>query len=305
MSGVVAVIDYGMGNLHSVASALAHAGADEVLVTHDADVIRQADRVVFPGVGAIRDCMAEIRRLKCDQLLVDALTAQHKPVLAICVGMQALLTHSAENDGVPCLDIIPGEVRYFGNPLVDAQGQRLKVPHMGWNEVQQHNWQQPLYWGNIDGEWFEYTLNGLQPLDESVPVSHLSYYEAQAYAAWAGKRLPTEAEWESAAQQQSVAGNLLYTNRLQPQAASNAAGAIGQLFGDCWEWTQSAYLPYPGYQPMSGAIGEYNGKFMSGQMVLRGGSCFSQAFHIRSSYRNFFYPRDRWQCSGIRLAADI
>ena len=175
----------------------------------------------------------------------------------------------------------------------------------GWNEVRQHNWQQPLYWGNIDGEWFEYTLNGLQPLDESVPVSHLSYYEAQAYAAWAGKRLPTEAEWESAAQQQSVAGNLLYTNRLQPQAASSAVGAIGQLFGDCWEWTQSAYLPYPGYQPMSGAIGEYNGKFMSGQMVLRGGSCFSQAFHIRSSYRNFFYPRDRWQCSGIRLAADI
>ena len=175
----------------------------------------------------------------------------------------------------------------------------------GWNEVRQHNWQQPLYWGNVDGEWFEYTLNGLQPLDESVPVSHLSYYEAQAYAAWAGKRLPTEAEWESAAQQQSVSGNLLYTNHLQPQAASNAVAAIGQLFGDCWEWTQSAYLPYPGYQPMSGAIGEYNGKFMSGQMVLRGGSCLSQAFHIRSSYRNFFYPRDRWQCSGIRLAADI
>jgi ergothioneine biosynthesis protein EgtB len=175
----------------------------------------------------------------------------------------------------------------------------------GWNEVQQHNWQQPLYWGNIDGEWFEYTLNGLQPLDESAPVSHLSYFEAQAYAAWAGKRLPTEAEWESAAQQQSVTGNLLDTNRLQPQAASNAVGAIGQLFGDCWEWTQSAYLPYPGYQAPPGAVGEYNGKFMSGQMVLRGGSCLSQAFHIRSSYRNFFYPRDRWQCSGIRLAADI
>ena len=149
MSGVVAVIDYGMGNLHSVASALAHAGADEVLVTHDADVIRQADRVVFPGVGAIRDCMAEIRRLKCDQLLVDALTAQHKPVLAICVGMQALLTHSAENDGVPCLDIIPGEIRYFGNPLVDAQGQRLKVPHMGWNEVQQVS-DHPLWRGIPD-----------------------------------------------------------------------------------------------------------------------------------------------------------
>ena len=137
MSGVVAVIDYGMGNLHSVASALQHVGADEVLVTHDAELIRQADRVVFPGVGAIRDCMAEIRRLKCDQLLADALVAQHKPVLAICVGMQALMSHSQENGGVACLDIIPGEVRYFGNPLVDAEGRRLKVPHMGWNEVRQ------------------------------------------------------------------------------------------------------------------------------------------------------------------------
>ncbi len=137
MSGVVAVIDYGMGNLHSVASALRHVGADEVLVTHDAELIYQADRVIFPGVGAIRDCMAEIRRLKCDQLLADALVAQHKPVLAICVGMQALMSHSQENGGVACLDIVPGEVRYFGNPLVDAGGQRLKVPHMGWNEVRQ------------------------------------------------------------------------------------------------------------------------------------------------------------------------
>ena len=137
MSGVVAVIDYGMGNLHSVASALEHVGADKVLVTHDAELIRQADRVVFPGVGAIRDCMGEIRRLHCDQLLVDALTEQHKPVLAICVGMQALMTHSQENGGVNCLDIIPGEVRFFGNPLVDEQQGRLKVPHMGWNEVRQ------------------------------------------------------------------------------------------------------------------------------------------------------------------------
>ena len=137
MSGVVAVIDYGMGNLHSVASALAHAGADKVLVTHDARKIRAADRVVFPGVGAIRDCMAEIRRLRCDQLLVDALTEQHKPVLAICVGMQALMSHSEENGGVPCLGIIPGEVRYFGKPLLDSDGERLKVPHMGWNEVRQ------------------------------------------------------------------------------------------------------------------------------------------------------------------------
>ena len=148
MSGVVAVIDYGMGNLHSVASALEHVGADEVLVTHDADLIRRADRVVFPGVGAIRDCMAEIRRLKCDELLLDVLQEQHKPVLAICVGMQALMTHSQENEGVDCLDIIPGEVRFFGSPLLDTEGRRLKVPHMGWNEVQQVGWH-PL-WKDIE-----------------------------------------------------------------------------------------------------------------------------------------------------------
>jgi len=137
MSNRVAVIDYGMGNLHSVASALQHVGAGEVVVTHDAELIRQADRVVFPGVGAIRDCMAEIRRLKCDELLAQALDRQQVPVLAICVGLQALLSRSEENDGVDCLDIIPGEVRFFGHPLTDAEGRRLKVPHMGWNEVRQ------------------------------------------------------------------------------------------------------------------------------------------------------------------------
>jgi len=149
MSGLVAVIDYGMGNLHSVASALAHAGADQVVVTHDAELIRDADRVVFPGVGAIRDCMAEIRRLSCDRLLADALADRHKPVLAICVGLQALMSHSEENGGVSCLDIIPGEVRYFGNPLVEPDGQRLKVPHMGWNEVHQQR-AHPLWHGIPD-----------------------------------------------------------------------------------------------------------------------------------------------------------
>ena len=153
MSGIVAVIDYGMGNLHSVASALEHVGADQVLVTHDAQLIRKADHVVFPGVGAMRDCMAEIRRLKCDELLLDVLTAQHKPVLAICVGMQALMTHSQENDGVDCLDIIPGEVRYFGNPLMSDQGQRLKVPHMGWNQVKQVS-KHPLWAGIEDNSRF-------------------------------------------------------------------------------------------------------------------------------------------------------
>jgi glutamine amidotransferase len=153
MSGVVAVIDYGMGNLHSVASALEHVGAEQVVVTHEAEEIRRADRVVFPGVGAIRDCMAEIRRLKCDELLAQALTEQHVPVLAICVGLQALMTRSEENGGVDCLDIIPGEVRYFGNPLAGADGQRLKVPHMGWNAVRQTR-THPLWAGIEDGERF-------------------------------------------------------------------------------------------------------------------------------------------------------
>jgi glutamine amidotransferase len=152
-SGIVAVIDYGMGNLHSVASALEHVGAQKVVVTHDADIISQADRVVFPGVGAIRDCMSEIRRLKCDQLLTQALTKQQVPVLAICVGLQALMTRSEENEGVDCLDIIPGEVRFFGNPLTDANGERLKVPHMGWNQVQQVS-DHPLWNGIENGSRF-------------------------------------------------------------------------------------------------------------------------------------------------------
>ena len=149
---VIAVIDYGMGNLHSVASALEHVGAAHVVITHDHEIIRDADRVIFPGVGAMRDCMAEIRRLQCDEMLQEIL-AQHRPVLAICVGMQALLSRSAENQGVKCLDMIPGEVRFFGNPLLDANGGRLKVPHMGWNRVQQTR-EHPLWHGIEQGERF-------------------------------------------------------------------------------------------------------------------------------------------------------
>jgi glutamine amidotransferase len=152
VTGTVAVIDYGMGNLHSVESALRHAGAAEVVVTHDAARIREAERVVFPGVGAIRDCMAEIRRLHCDELLHTALREQHKPVLAICVGMQALMERSEENGGVECLGLLEGDVRFFGSPLSDAAGNRLKVPHMGWNEVRQHR--HPLWQGIDDGERF-------------------------------------------------------------------------------------------------------------------------------------------------------
>lgn len=150
---VVAVIDYGMGNLHSVASALEHVGAHKVIVTHDPELIREADRVIFPGVGAMRDCMAEIRRLECDKLLLDVLQNRHMPVLAICVGMQALLSHSQENEGVECLGILPGEVRFFGEDLRDAEGARLKVPHMGWNRVE-HSRPHPLWQGIEQGTRF-------------------------------------------------------------------------------------------------------------------------------------------------------
>jgi glutamine amidotransferase len=153
MGGSVAVIDYGMGNLHSVASALEHAGAGRVVVSCDPAEISAADRVVFPGVGAIRDCMAEIRRLHCDELLVRALSDERKPVLAICVGMQALMDRSEENGGVDCLGLIPGDVRFFGHALKDGEGHRLKVPHMGWNEVWQRR-EHPLWAGIEDGTRF-------------------------------------------------------------------------------------------------------------------------------------------------------
>ncbi len=153
MAGTVAVIDYGMGNLHSVASALKHVGAERVLVSHDPTQIGEADRVIFPGVGAIRDCMAEIRRLECDKLLLNVLEQRHIPVLGICVGMQSLLTHSEENGGVDCLDLVSGEVRFFGDDYRDADGSRLKVPHMGWNQVQQ-TIDHPLWQGIEDGARF-------------------------------------------------------------------------------------------------------------------------------------------------------
>jgi len=172
----------------------------------------------------------------------------------------------------------------------------------GWRAVRERNWQAPLYWEYDEGRWRYFTLTGMREVDEYEPVCHVSYYEADAYARWAGRRLPNEAEWEVATQDIDVAGNLQGTGRYHPAPATGTG--IVQLYGDVWEWTQSPYVGYPGFRPLVGALGEYNGKFMCGQLVLRGGSCATPATHIRSSYRNFFYPADRWQFSGIRLAED-
>jgi len=171
----------------------------------------------------------------------------------------------------------------------------------GWKTIREQGWRAPRYWEQgPGGEWLVMTLGGMRPLNPAEPVAHLSYYEAEAYAAWAGRRLPTEAEWERAAAGCSMDGVFLDDDGLHPRPAQGTG--LTQMFGDLWEWTASAYAPYPGYRPPKGAIGEYNGKFMCNQMVLRGGSCVTSRDHIRRSYRNFFYPHERWQFMGLRLA---
>ena len=167
----------------------------------------------------------------------------------------------------------------------------------GWATVQERKWRQPLYWD--ESLETEFTLGGVREIDANAPVCHVSYYEADAFARWAGARLPTELEWELAAASERVDGNLLDSGFWQP-----AASDTKQLFGDVWEWTSSSYAPYPGFKPLAGSLGEYNGKFMCNQMTVRGGSCVTSADHIRASYRSFFYPDARWQFLGIRLAKD-
>ena len=182
---------------------------------------------------------------------------------------------------------------------------------LGWMTVNEQRWNAPLYWTKRDGAWWNFTLSGLRRVDQSEPVTHVSYFEADAYANWAGARLPTEFEWERAVLSCPIEGNFVETELFHPVAAVSAVSAdkpgkgLQQIFGDVWEWTRSAYSPYPGYSAATGALGEYNGKFMCNQYVLRGGSCATSRTHIRRTYRNFFQPEKRWQFTGIRLARDL
>ncbi len=172
----------------------------------------------------------------------------------------------------------------------------------GWSAVGREDWTQPLYWRGGDGAREIFTLGGIKPLDPAEPVGHLSYYEADAFARWSGARLPTESEWESAAPTAPTSGNLGGQRRHHPTPAQGRG--LQQMIGDLWEWTMSPYVAYPRYRAPEGAVGEYNGKFMSGQMVLRGGAAVTPEGHIRPTYRNFFPPGARWAFSGVRLAAD-
>ena len=176
---------------------------------------------------------------------------------------------------------------------------------LGWTTLNEQRWEAPLYWSKRDGTWWNFTLSGMRPVDETEPVTHVSHFEADAFANWKGARLPTEFEWERAAAGLPIDGNFVEAERYQPApVAAQADAKLSQMFGDVWQWTRSAYLPYPGYRAAPGALGEYNGKFMSNQMVLRGASCATARTHSRFTYRNFFQPEKRWQFTGIRLARD-
>jgi ergothioneine biosynthesis protein EgtB len=175
----------------------------------------------------------------------------------------------------------------------------------GWNTVRAEEWEAPLYWEKRDGRWWTMTLSGMREVAKAEPVCHVSYYEADAYARWADARLPTEAEWEVAAQDVPIEGNFVENGLYHPTPLTTSSGKLAQMYGDVWEWTQSSYSPYPGFRPGPGAIGEYNGKFMCNQYVLRGGSCATSLSHIRPTYRNFFPANAQWQFMGIRLAKEV
>jgi ergothioneine biosynthesis protein EgtB len=180
----------------------------------------------------------------------------------------------------------------------------------GWAAVQENEWREPFYWELHDGHWWMFTLSGMREVALHEPVCHLSYFEADAFARWSDARLPTEQEWEIAARMQPIQGEFAETGRFHPVSARNGRAKNGevevqQMYGDVWEWTRSQYSPYPGYKPLPGALGEYNGKFMCNQFVLRGGSCATSGTHIRSTYRNFFPPAATWQFTGLRLAKDV
>jgi ergothioneine biosynthesis protein EgtB len=174
----------------------------------------------------------------------------------------------------------------------------------GWDTVCRLGWEAPLYWEREGQEWQVFTTSGMHPVDAGDPVCHVSYYEADAFARWSGARLPLQAEWESVAEVQAIEGHFAEALDFEPKASVSRDG-IGDMFGSVWEWTASPYVAYPGFHPAAGVVGEYNGKFMCNQFVLRGGSCATPRSHIRASYRNFFPPHARWQFMGIRLAADV
>ncbi|WP_349407343.1 ergothioneine biosynthesis protein EgtB [Pseudalkalibacillus sp. SCS-8] len=177
----------------------------------------------------------------------------------------------------------------------------------GWSAVKEQNWKAPLYWEKRDGEWYTFTMHGMKKVSENEPVTHISFFEADAFARWAGYRLPTETEWEHAMRDVQIMGNFADQNRYHPSPNYERKGhpSIVKAFGDNWEWTSSPYAPYPQSKPLEGTLGEYNAKFMCNQMVLRGGSCATHSTHIRLTYRNFFHPEKRWQFSGLRLAKDL
>jgi len=219
-----------------------------------------------------------------------------------------------DNEG-PCHRALVGPFRIASRLVTNAEYARFiddrgyERPELwlsdGWACQKEGGWRAPLYWEGEGSQRRTFTMRGMVALDLHAPVTHVSFYEADAYAHWCGARLPTEEEWEVTASGLPIEGNFVESGVFAAAPADGLSGGAAQFFGDAWEWTASAYLPYPRFRPLQGALGEYNGKFMSGQMVLRGGSCFSPRDHLRATYRNFFPPHTRWQVSGVRLAKDV